>query len=45
VTDINQVGSEALTAVVVESSTFWNIKPCNPLKANCLFEGMLTVEE
>jgi hypothetical protein len=28
------VGFEVLTAVVMKSSIFWDITPCNPLKVN-----------
>jgi hypothetical protein len=33
------VGFEVLTAVVIKSTTFWDITPCSPLKANQCFGG------
>jgi hypothetical protein len=33
------VGFEVLTAVVMKSSVFWDITPCNPLKINRHFGG------
>jgi hypothetical protein len=33
------VGFEVLTAVVKESSIFWDITPCSPLKVNWSFRG------
>jgi hypothetical protein len=33
------VGSEVLTAVVMNSSLLWDITPCSPLKVNQRFEG------
>jgi hypothetical protein len=39
VTVIGDVGFEGLTAVVMESSIFWNLMPCSPLKVNSRFEG------
>jgi hypothetical protein len=32
--DYNCVGFEILTAVVIESTIFWDITPCSPLKVN-----------
>jgi hypothetical protein len=31
------VGFEVLTAVVMKSGIFWDIKPCSPLKENLRF--------
>jgi hypothetical protein len=36
---MSYVGFEALTAVVMKSSVFWDITQCNPLKINRCFEG------
>jgi hypothetical protein len=36
-TDLKYVGFEVLTAVVMKSTTFWDITPCNPLKVNPRF--------
>jgi hypothetical protein len=33
------VGFEVLTAVAMESSVFWNIRPCTPLKIDRHFGG------
>jgi hypothetical protein len=33
------VGFEVLTAVVMKSSMFWDITPCNPLEINRRFGG------
>jgi hypothetical protein len=33
------LGFEVLTAVVMKSSIFWDIKPCSPLKFNRRFGG------
>jgi hypothetical protein len=33
------VGSEVLTAVVMNSTVFWDITPCSPLKVNQRFGG------
>jgi hypothetical protein len=33
------VGFEVLTAVVMKSSIFWNIRPCSPSKVNRCFDG------
>jgi uncharacterized protein YjiK len=33
------VGFEVLTAVVMKSTIFWDIKPCSPLKVNRFFGG------
>jgi hypothetical protein len=33
------VGSEVLTAVVIRSSIFWDIRPYSPLKVNRRFGG------
>jgi hypothetical protein len=32
--NINQVGFEVLTAVVMKRTIFWYITPCSPLKVN-----------
>jgi hypothetical protein len=32
--NVNYIGCEALTAVVMKSSTFWDIMPCSPLKVD-----------
>jgi hypothetical protein len=32
------VGFEVLTVVDMESSRFWDIKPCSPLKINTILE-------
>jgi hypothetical protein len=31
---MNRVGFEALTAVIMKSSVFWDTTPCSPLKVN-----------
>jgi hypothetical protein len=36
---LNCVGFEALTAVVMESTIFWDIMSCTPLKVNLRFGG------
>jgi hypothetical protein len=36
-TGTNYAGFEALTAVVMKISIFWDITPCSPLKANRQF--------
>jgi hypothetical protein len=36
----NSVGFEVLTAVVMNSSTFWGITSCSPLKINWSFGGI-----
>jgi hypothetical protein len=33
-------GFEVLTAVIMQSSVFWDITPCNPLKVNRCFGGI-----
>jgi hypothetical protein len=33
------VGFEVLTAVVIKSTIFWDIRPCSPLKVNRRFGG------
>jgi hypothetical protein len=33
------VGFEVITAVVIKSSSFWDITPCSPLKVNRHFGG------
>jgi hypothetical protein len=38
-TNISIVGFEVLIALVMKSSIFWDIMPCNPLKANRRFGG------
>jgi hypothetical protein len=35
----NDGGFEVLIVVVMKSSTFWDITPCNPLKVNRRFGG------
>jgi hypothetical protein len=35
--DKHCVGFEALSAVVMKSSLFWDITPCSPLKVNRRF--------
>jgi hypothetical protein len=37
---IHIVGFEVLTAVVMKSSSFWDITPCNPLKVKRRFGGI-----
>jgi hypothetical protein len=34
------VGFEVLTAVVIKSTTFWDIAPCNQLKVSLCFGGI-----
>jgi hypothetical protein len=34
-----KVGSEVLATIVIESSVFWDITPCIPLKINPHFGG------
>jgi hypothetical protein len=36
------VGFEVLTMVVMKSTVFWDIMPCNPLKVNQHFGGTKT---
>jgi hypothetical protein len=36
----NFVGSEVLTAVVMNSSVFWDVTSCSPLKVNRHFGGI-----
>jgi hypothetical protein len=38
-TQIADIGIEVLTAVVVESTIYWDIMPCGPLKVNRHLEG------
>jgi hypothetical protein len=42
ITGVAYVGFEVLTAVVMNSSVFWDIMPCSPLKVNRRFGEHIT---